>query len=269
VFPDDSGIGRIIGRGAEWDAGLRPIIDLLVPGGAPLICEVGSNIGASVMQIFAARPSAAVVCFEPSDRFRPFLEANLELAGYPATKVIPLLAGQTTGSMTLYNTETTASVVAEWRDDHPLPRAQQARMTTLDDVFVRCRRLDFLKIDADGFDFEVLRGGETILRRDRPVIYFELSPQLLSSPPQDDLAWLQTLGYPTFICFFPMGGGKGVSADVDEVTRWCADASHCDVLACPAGSEVEARALAIDWRGSVSEIAPRVAQALARDGGET
>src|SRR5437899_7291598 len=57
-FPSDSRIGQIIADGGDWDPVLRSISATLLPSGDPVVCDVGSNIGASLMQILASRPSA-------------------------------------------------------------------------------------------------------------------------------------------------------------------------------------------------------------------
>jgi len=45
-FPAESTLGALVSRDEEWDPVLVPIIRALVVGGpAPVICEVGSNIG--------------------------------------------------------------------------------------------------------------------------------------------------------------------------------------------------------------------------------
>ena len=48
---------------------------------------------------------------------------------------------------------------------------------------------------------EVLRGAEGILRRDAPALFFEFYPVLMCSQPEQDLAWLQGLGYDV-LCVF-------------------------------------------------------------------
>jgi hypothetical protein len=76
-YPTDSIIGQQIGSGGEWDSVLRPIVRVMLPDEAPVICEVGSNIGASLLQILTVKPEARVIAFEPSTRFLPLFRLNL------------------------------------------------------------------------------------------------------------------------------------------------------------------------------------------------
>lgn len=111
-------------------------------------------------------------------------------------------------------------------------------MTTLDAALGTDTKVDFIKVDTDGFDFEVLRGAEATIRRDWPILYFEYFPGLLTSP-ESDLAWLQVLGYRTFFCYTPSGEFSGQTTDVAEATLRARLLGYCDVLTCPQDSLCE------------------------------
>jgi FkbM family methyltransferase len=212
VYPFDSVIGRQIARGEQWDDVLASVIPGLLAEDEPLICEVGSNIGASLLQIKKARPYAHILAFEPSNRFRPFLARNVKLAGLEDVEISALLVGRSSGTTWLYNNASSASASHVSYASHRPRRKQQATMTTLDEVFRRRPRVDMIKVDTDGFDFEVLRGAEDTLRRDSPILFFEFFPALLSTP-ASDLAWLQSAGYAQFMCFTPDGKSPEMMAD--------------------------------------------------------
>ena len=241
LYPSDSLIGfAFIDRGKEWDAVLRPIVSVLLSQEEPAICEVGSNIGASLLQILAMKPRARVLACEPSERFRPFLERNLELAGFKHVEILPTLLGSQAGSMWLYNNASSASVVSADYDGHEPRGKQLTEMTTLDEVFRNRDPVDFIKTDTDGFDLEVLRGAEQTLRCDQPVLHFEFDVDLLSSP-LDDLRWLQGLGYRRLICLEPEGALIGMTEEPKQVVAWASTKEYCDVLTCFEHSPAEAR----------------------------
>src|SRR2546423_438305 len=66
-YPADSIIGAEVGAGNEWDRVLRTVAQELLPEREPVVCDVGTNLGASLLQILAARPQARVRAFEPSN----------------------------------------------------------------------------------------------------------------------------------------------------------------------------------------------------------
>src|SRR5205085_10685161 len=53
-----------------------------------------------------------------------------------------------------------------------------AAVRTLDDVVsdLDLKSVDFLKLDVDGYEVQVLRGARNTLRRFGPVIFFEHAP---------------------------------------------------------------------------------------------
>lgn len=235
VYPFDSVIGRQIARGEQWDDVLATVIPTLLPEDEPLICEVGSNIGASLLQIKKVKPSARMLAFEPSNRFRPFLERNVKLAGLEHVEISSLLLGRSSGSVWLYNNNNSASASHTAYALHRPRRRQQAAMITLDEVFRQRPRANMIKVDTDGFDFEVLRGAEETLRRDSPILFFEFFPALLSAP-ASDLTWLQRAGYVQCVCFTPDGKSPEVMNDVDEIIAHASARTYCDILVCREGT---------------------------------
>jgi hypothetical protein len=115
-------------------------------------------------------------------------------------------------------------------------------MVTLDDVLLNRGGVDFVKVDTDGFDFEVLRGAERLLREQRPLLFFELAPYLLDGA-LDELAWLQSLGYRQLSCFTPSPTSRltGITTDAAIALAWADATSYCDVLACAEGSAFQTR----------------------------
>ena len=237
VYPTGSEVGAAIARGWEWDNVLRPLLDQLVPEDEPVVCEVGSNIGASLLEILAAKPRARIRSFEPSDRFRAFLKYNLQIAGFTDVTVSSDMLGRERGRGFIHTDATSGSI----REMPHLTIHQVAQITTLDEVFREVDAVSFIKTDTDGHDMEVLRGGQEILRRDRPVLFFEFCPMLMCSEPAVDLGWLQTLDYTRFVCLNNFGDLVGVTTEVEQVIQWARENWYCDVLACADGSGAERR----------------------------
>jgi FkbM family methyltransferase len=241
-YPRDSVIGNAIAQGLEWDAVLRAVVATMLLKDQPVICEVGSNLGASLLQILAVKPRAHVVAYEPSQRFRPLLERNLALAGFSQVEVIPAFLGRSRGQILLHNNATSASAARAEYDGHEPRGTQIAEMTTLDEEFRTRGAIDFVKVDTDGFDFEVLRGAEELLTRERPLLFFELAYHLLANP-DAGIRWLQSLGYRRLVCLTPTPDSRllGITADPHEAVAWAQNSGYCDVLVCVQGSPFESR----------------------------
>jgi FkbM family methyltransferase len=75
-------------------------------------------------------------------------------------------------------------------------------VVTLDDWGISLSRLDFLKIDVEGFELEVLRGAERLLSRFRPAVLCEITG--ISLPrygvrPEETFDFLTSRGYSAFV----------------------------------------------------------------------
>jgi len=241
VYPTESLIGRFLEAGRGWDTILAKSVPALVDEQDPVIVEVGANIGASLMQILAAKPEARVVCFEPSDRFRPYLLRNVRFAGAEdRVEVHPSFLGAQNEARTLYVSASSASASAPDRDQEKRRGEQQIVATTLDSEMGE-RRVDFLKVDTDGFEFEVFRGAERTLRRWRPALHFEFATQLIDEPLKG-LEWLKELGYERLLCLTAVGELIGTTTEPEQAIEWAEGTKHgyCDIVTIAKGSPTEA-----------------------------
>lgn len=217
-----------------WDTALRPILEALVAEDA-VIAEVGSNIGASLLQMKLARPTARFVCFEPSARFLPILRRNIEASGWSDVTVEETVLASAVETRRLFTNASTASVVAADYDGHDFLFSSSFRTTTLDVYFVRAERLDFLKVDTDGFDYDVLLGGRETLGRLRPILYFEFDRKLIARTGRSAeslLLYLTELGYSQFLVLSNDGEALGVG-DTKDVLRFANREFYVDLLALP------------------------------------
>ena len=75
----------------------------------------------------------------------------------------------------------------------------KVKIRTLDTVVAELAvRPDLIKVDVEGFEFEVLRGAENVLRNIRPVMLIEIHPPQLKLSGSSDLAlmaFLESRGY--------------------------------------------------------------------------
>lgn len=185
----------------------------LIPAPSPVIIDVGANIG--IMTLLLARlPGATVYAFEPGTRAFECLRRNVAQNGL--TRVTPIHAG-------LSDKEGDQFLGPPSGEQHPRYRkgslktgvfsvhaAQESRLarqfgemahfSTLDAFCERegLQRLDFIKIDVEGHEPQVLQGGCRTLQRLRPVCQVEfntMTASLAHSDPGRVFTLLQELGY--------------------------------------------------------------------------
>jgi len=183
--------------GKQW---WRNELDVISPYLAPgdIVIDVGANLGfMSALFSKLTGPEGRVHSFEPS----PVVYAKLlEVIGANRlSNVSPYNLGCGTQEQTLSLYHHRSSGNASMRPDASVDRSTQEHQTVkiikLDDFLgPKLARLNFIKIDTEGFEDEVLRGAVELLQRFKPTIYIELSTQYLASS-QASVQLLQDHGY--------------------------------------------------------------------------
>lgn len=129
-----------------------------------IVCDVGANIGTYTLPLARlAGPGGRVVAFEPHRPTRACLRQNVRQNRLNNVVVVPAAAGERPGEARLVPTENLGEV-------HLSPGASSADgpavpVTTLDRESERLGlpRVDFIKLDVEGFELAALRGATRIL----------------------------------------------------------------------------------------------------------
>jgi FkbM family methyltransferase len=113
-------------------------------------------------------PQGHVLAFEPSARARRVLERNLKANGLQA-EVHGVALAESSGVGRLVTPADPSSSYLEYQ---PHQARGNVSVLTLDSV-LDGRRVEFLKLDVEGLESRVLKGGEITLRTWRPLVRFE------------------------------------------------------------------------------------------------
>ena len=139
-----------------------------------LVVDVGANIG--YYSVLAAHSGKEVIAIEPLRENIDLLNVNLLHNGLPDVEVFPLAVSDRSGIAELYGAATMASLVRGWGKAVEYQR-QLISTTTFDRLL--SHRLHavptFIKIDVEGFEYEVLMGAEAILAQEpKPIWMVEI-----------------------------------------------------------------------------------------------
>ena len=154
-----------------------------------VILDVGANVGIMSLKFASKAPNGKVYAFEPTHYALQKLKRNLSLNREIAEVIVPV------NSFVSCKEKKPESIKAfsSWKidkkigdDQHPVHggRAMSSEgvpTTTLDD-FVKDQKLDrvdFIKIDTDGHEFEVLSGALQLIQDFQPLIIFELGQYVM------------------------------------------------------------------------------------------
>lgn len=169
--PNDVYVGRALVRYGEYNRYEAELLKQLC-GPDDVVVEVGANIGSHTVGL-AQRVGAGgrVVAVEPQPEVFLALCANVALNGLHNVDCLPCGLGEAPGTLQAprldYEHEGNFGGVSLGADDGvPVP------VQRLDDVF-RYERLRLLKVDVEGMEAEVLRGGAAVIAAHRPLLYVE------------------------------------------------------------------------------------------------
>lgn len=146
---------------------------LLRPGWS--VADVGANIGYyALLFAEAVGPAGRIACFEPEPDNLVELRRNVEDNRLPRTDVFPVAVGASAGTVSL-RAGINGSVTADGSGEIQVP------LRSLDELLAD-RRVDFIKIDVEGYEGHVLDGAARLLLDQRPTLYVEIHPGFLAPP---------------------------------------------------------------------------------------
>jgi len=165
--------GYFFHRGLPHESGTLKLLQRSLRKGGVFV-DVGANIGYfTKLASKLVGNSGSVIAFEPMPAALKLLRLN---SGDLSNVIIfPLALSDKKGKATFYIRKKgdTSSLI---HDD--AAKTVQVDVTTLDDALAERYRIDVIKIDVEGSEIEVLRGGRAVLSKHRPIVYFELLPSV-------------------------------------------------------------------------------------------
>lgn len=158
----------------------------LLPRGGTFF-DVGANIGyLSAVAAGLAGPSGEVHCFEPVPEYVERLDRLARLNPHHKIKVNACAAGENPGQSTIYVTEEAgqSTLLPGYKKAGEIRKTCEVPVVRLDQYIEthELRGLDLIKIDAEGFEWPILRGLERYFRSTphRPAIICEIAPRAYS-----------------------------------------------------------------------------------------
>ena len=150
------------------------LLKIIKPGD---ICwDIGANIGFYTCLLASqVEDTGAVIAFEPASLTCDYLHKNVSLNQFTNVTVVNKGIGDKAEQGNLYYsearlTEGTASLkYAEGR-----AASESVTLDTIDNLIEKFPAPNFIKIDVEGYQLEVLRGGESYLKIHAPLLMAEL-----------------------------------------------------------------------------------------------
>lgn len=132
--------------------------------------DIGSNIGLSNLIVSEIAPTAYVYAFEPSVTTYQFLAENIQRANANGQVLTHCCAvGRQSGTARFADNQSASA------GNHLTVDGEGAEVaiTTVDIVAASLPTVDFIKIDVEGFEIDVLEGAAETIFKHRPIIFLE------------------------------------------------------------------------------------------------
>jgi FkbM family methyltransferase len=196
-------VRKVLNRTHEEDF---EILSLLPKTSSNLFLDIGANRGDAIQSILMRRPDAKVIAFEPN----PLLVSKIKKIYKDDQRVSVINSGIGNKSesfdlyIPFYNNymfDGLASFKEENATDWLRTRlyGYQEQKLNVKKVVCSVKCLDdysfkpsFIKIDVQGFEYEVLIGGKKTIQESQPII-------LMESPKQKELEFLLEMDYESFV----------------------------------------------------------------------
>lgn len=145
--------------------------------------DVGANIGVYGFTFRSLTENPDVLLIEPDERNVRLLRRTIARSAVRNVKVLQSAASDTSGMTTFYADDITGATgsiaISEsksfiFRHHRRTPKSVTVQCVTLDSLFQHAGQdPEFIKIDVEGAEMNVLRGAVEILSRSFPALFFE------------------------------------------------------------------------------------------------
>lgn len=137
--------------------------------------DVGANIGWTVLLLARIAKKGTVWGFEPEPRNFEDCQTNIKLNSFGNVTLFPIGLGDANGRV-LMEIRTPSNRGGNRVALHPGESVHQVEVARLDDFGPASKlvNIDLIKIDVEGYELQVLRGAEKMLRKHRPALFIEV-----------------------------------------------------------------------------------------------
>jgi FkbM family methyltransferase len=217
---NDLHIGRALDLYGDWAKAESDLFAGILRPGA-VVLDIGANIGVHTVYFAqAVGPTGKVIAFEPQRLVYQTLCANLALNSLGNVDAINAGVGASKGVLTLPRVDYTSEHNFGGISLGAYEGGDEVSVLTLDSIGLS--NVFFIKVDVEGMELDVLRGGQALLARCRPILYVE-NAEASRSPTLID--YLQSLDYHLYWHFTPFFTADNYLGAMEDVFGGAHDAN--------------------------------------------
>jgi FkbM family methyltransferase len=202
---------------SAYDSELSVLLSRVLKRGSTCI-DVGAHKGLILDMCIRSAPEGRFYAFEPI----PYLARLLrkKYAGKPNVQILELALSDKSGHADFYINKRAMGFSSLAAPEHSDPTEGgsdvcSVTLARMDDVLTDVSA-DFIKIDVEGAEFGVLRGGARLLEKSRPYIAFEYTvdcSEKFNTKPDEVYDFLSALGLQVSLVRRYIDGASSLSRD--------------------------------------------------------
>jgi FkbM family methyltransferase len=146
-----------------------PVLANRLPARSTVI-DVGANIGDSCKSMYISNSSLNFLCVEPDTKFFKYLKFNTRKIPKQNLFLHKVLVTESSGAFKLVGKGGTKSM--------QVTDQSSIKTSTLDSLCSKTgfgSQISLIKSDVDGFDFDVLLSGRSVILENKPLVFAEFS----------------------------------------------------------------------------------------------
>jgi FkbM family methyltransferase len=138
--------------------------------------DIGANIGVKSLLLSQHTPDGCVIAIEPAPTVAALLEQNIVRSGRTNIKIVKTAIGDSDGVVNFSDFSAYGHISAPGVQvpGASLVEVPVCKLASLVAEF-RLERLDFVKIDVEGYEFPILRSSIDLLNHYHSVVFFEFN----------------------------------------------------------------------------------------------
>ena len=228
----NAGVDEHISRDGFWEQDLgKQLLRHITKDGVFL--DIGANIGYhSLFVASILKGTGKVYAFEPIERLCKQLHESVTINNFSNIEICNFGISKKEGSETIYLRDENigGSTLLSKLDDFKLKETQTVRLRGLDSFLGENAKVDVIKIDIEGYEYEALKSAAALLAHNHPVIFMEFSPRFYAQDyarkAYDLASFLKSFGYSFFTLdetpldiFAWLNEGNNAHAQIDLMCR--------------------------------------------------
>lgn len=229
----DKGVELSLFQTGTYEKGTIQLLEKYLDSGSSFL-DIGANIG--LMSVIASKlvgETGLVYAVEANPNTVSILQTNIELNRCNNIELLPVALSDSQGIALLFeNWEVNrggASLISQSSEE----KGMEVKMERLDDLFNEDTSINLVKIDVEGFEPQVIRGGMFWFRKQLPIFIIEVSEKRekeVGPSPQEVMELVQTIGN---YRFYKQKGTKERRGKLVEITTPKELPTHDNIICIP------------------------------------